>query len=73
MRSSGVLNEKLFESLELFYTSYGHLLTTLNDRWMHSRADVYARALENLGAPYNRWVAFIDATNIFKARAKCLM
>lgn len=71
-RSEGVLNEIFYESLEYFYETYAHLITTFRDEFVQSRAEIYSNAIEKCGAPYDKCVGFIDGTNIFIARPRGL-
>lgn len=62
--------EIFYEMFEHFYQCYGDLICTVRDDFVQERGKIYSREIENFGAPLDRFVGFIDGTNIFISKSK---
>lgn len=68
--SEDALCEIFYEFLEYFYKRFGCPLTEFRPELMSIRAEIYADAVKDAGAPLDSCVGFIDATNLYVARPK---
>lgn len=66
--SKAALNEIFYEFVEHMHDTLGDRICNFRDGLMSSRADLYRTVIENSGAPLDRCVGFIDATNVYVAR-----
>ena len=67
MRSSA-LCEVFWEVVETFLEGRGHLIETFRSELMTERAEMYAAAIHQKGAPLDNCVGFIDCTKVQMSR-----
>ena len=65
---SSKLSEIFWEQMECFVESRGHLITTLRTELLAERAELYASAIKDKGAPLDNCVGFIDCSKIQMSR-----
>lgn len=62
------MSEVMYEVVESLIGLRGNLLTTFRETLMRERAEMYAKAIQEKGAPLDNCVGFIDCTKIAMAR-----
>lgn len=62
------LSEVFWEALEMFIDQWGHVLTNVNVELLAERADMYAQAISNEGAPLDSCFGFMDCTKLEMSR-----
>lgn len=59
-----VMSEVFWECIESLIDNWGHVLSTFRTEFIRERANLYADAIKNNGAPLDSCIGFIDGTKI---------
>lgn len=66
--SAAAMSEVFYEVIERLYETHGDVLETFREGMIAERAELYAKAISEKGAPLTNCVGFIDCTKIQMSR-----